>query len=312
MEKEENKFRDALYKGMKEFNKSSGTSVSGHDAFLLFSSFGFPLEMTMELAKEKGMNGLHGPMGFCDMDNEGMLVKGYDEIHTMASIYNYPYYVVHMEKYGFFKAADWVQWEFEVSPEIPDKVDRLSQLVQEKYHLHILKAKKPKDLLPYAKKMFTLQNAAFSELYGFVPLTDKQMKLYTKQYFGFIRAEFVSFVLDEHDEIVGFGVSLPSLSKALQKCNGHLFPFGWYHLLRAMKKNDTIDMYLNGVRPDFQGKGINSLYYNEMHKAYLKYGIKKAVTSPQLEDNAKALTIWKNFKGRQHMTRRCWKKEFGE
>ena len=268
------------------------------------------IDTLINWAKEKGMTGLHGPMGFCDMDNEGMLVKGYDEIHTMASIYNYPYYVVHMEKHGFAKAADWVQWEFEVSPEIPDKVDRLSQLVQEKYHLHILKAKKAKDLLPYAKKMFSLQNIAFADLYGFVPLTDKQMNLYTKQYFGFIRAEFVSFVLDEKDEIIGFGVSLPSLTKALQKCNGHLFPFGWYYLLRAMKKNDTIDMYLNGVRPDFQGKGMNALYYNEMHKAYLQHGIKKAVTSPQLEDNAKALTIWKNFKGRQHMTRRCWKIHF--
>jgi hypothetical protein len=244
------------------------------------------------------------------MDNEGMLIKGYDEIHTMASIYNYPYYPVHMEKHGFLKAADWVQWEFEVSPEIPDKVERLSQLVQDKYHLHLLKAKKAKDLLPYAKKMFTLQNIAFNDLYGFVPLTDRQMDLYTKQYFGFIRPEYVSFVLDDHDDIIGFGVSMPSLTRALQKCNGKLFPFGFIHLLRALKKNDTIDMYLNGVRPDFQGKGVNALYYNEMHKAYLKKGIKKAVTSPQLEENTKALTIWKNFKGRQHMTRRCWKKEF--
>ena len=268
------------------------------------------LDTAINWGKEKGMTGIHGPLGFCDMDNEGMLIKGYDEIHTMASIYNYPYYPVHMEKHGFGKSADWVQWEFEVSPEIPDKVERLSQLVQEKYHLHILKAKKAKDLLPYAKKMFSLQNTAFKDLYGFVPLTDKQMDLYTKQYFGFIRPQYVSFVLDEHDEIIGFGVSMPSLTKALQKCNGKLFPFGFIHLLRALRKNDTIDMYLNGVRPDFQGKGVNALYYNEMHKAYLKNGIKKAVTSPQLEENTKALTIWKNFKGRQHMTRRCWIKHF--
>jgi hypothetical protein len=268
------------------------------------------LDTVAEWGKEKGMTGIHGPLGFCDMDNEGMLIKGYDEIQMMATNYNYPYYPVHMEKHGFGKAADWVQWEFEVPPEIPDKVERLSKLVQEKYHLHILKAKKAKDLLPYAKKMFALQNIAFADLYGFIPLTDKQMAIYTKQYFDFIRPEYVSFVLDEKDDIIGFGVSMPSLSKAMQKCNGRLFPFGFIYLLRALRKNDSIDMYLNGVRPDYQGKGVNALYYNEMQKAYIRKGIKKAVTSPQLEENSKALTIWKNFPGRQHITRRCWKKHF--
>ena len=268
------------------------------------------IETAENWGKDKGMKGIHGPLGFSDMDNEGMLIKGFDEVHTMASIYNYPYYPVHMEKLGFGKAADWVQWEFEVAPTIPDKVERLSQLVQEKYHLRLLNAKKAKDLLPYAKKMFSMLNVAFAELYGFTSLTEKQMDSYTKQYFGFIRPEFVSFVLDQKDDVVGFGVSMPSLTKALQKCNGKLFPFGFIYILRAMKKNDTIDMYLNGVRPDYQGKGVNALYYNELHKAYIKAGIKKAVTNPQLEDNAKALTIWKNFNGRQHMTRRCWIKHF--
>lgn len=267
------------------------------------------LDAVISWGKSKGMTGVHGPLGFSDMDPEGMLIKGFDELHAMTTIYNYPYYPEHMEKLGFEKAADWVQWEFEVSPEIPDKVERISQLMLEKYKLKILKATKPKDLLPYAKKMFQLQNSAFKDLYGFVPLTDKQMEYYTKQYFGFIRTDFVSFVLDEKDDIIGFGVSMPNLTKAMQKANGRLFPFGWYHLLRAIKKNDTIDMYLNGVRPDYQGKGVNSLYYNEMHRSYIKNGIRKAVTSPQLEDNAKALTIWKNFNGRQHQTRRCWKKE---
>ena len=268
------------------------------------------LDAVIHWGTEKGMTGIHGPLGFCDMDNEGMLIKGFDEIQMLATNFNYPYYPLHMEKHGFGKVADWVQWEFEVSQEIPDKVERLSQLVQEKYHLHILKAKKAKDLLPYAKKMFTLQNEAFADLYGFIPLTDKQMDLYTKQYFDFIRPEYVSFVLDEKDDIIGFGVSMPSLTKALQKCNGSLFPLGFIHLLRSLRKNDSIDMYLNGVRPDYQGKGVNALYYNELHKSYIRNGIKKAVTSPQLEDNAKALTIWKNFKGRQHITRRCWKKHF--
>ncbi|MFZ4521168.1 MAG: N-acetyltransferase [Bacteroidales bacterium] len=264
------------------------------------------IETVLEWGKSKGMTGIHGPLGFSDMDNEGMLIKGFDELATLASIYNYPYYVQHMEALGFEKAADWVQYEFEIPPTIPEKVDRLSLLVQEKYKLKILKAKKAKELLPYAPKMFRTLNAAFSELYGYTALTQKQVDMYVKAYFGFVRPEFISFVLDQEDEVVGFGVSLPSLTRALQKCDGKLFPFGFIYLLRAMKKNDTIDMYLNGVRPDYHSKGVNALYYNEMHRAYIKYGIKKAVTNPQLEDNAKALTIWKNFNGRQHLTRRCW------
>jgi hypothetical protein len=268
------------------------------------------IDTVREWGKSKGMHGIQGPLGFSDMDNEGMLIKGFDELATLASIYNYPYYVVHMEKLGFSKAVDWVQYEFEIPPTIPDKVDRLSQLVQEKYKLRLIKAKKAKELLPYAPKMFKTLNAAFSELYGYTALTAKQIDMYVKAYFGFVRPEFISFVVDEEDEVVGFGVSLPSLTKALQKCDGKLFPFGFIYLLQAMKKNDIIDMYINGVRPDYQSRGVNALYYNEMHRAYIKYGIKKAITNPQLEDNAKALTIWKNFNGRQHLTRRCWIQHF--
>ena len=268
------------------------------------------IETAENWGKEKGMDGIHGPLGFSDMDNEGMLIKGFEELATLSSIYNYPYYPVHMEKLGFHKAADWVQWEFDVSTEIPEKVERLSQLVAEKYNLRLLDARKAKELLPYAKKMFTLLNDAFSELYGFVALTEKQMENYTKQYFSFIKPEFVSFVIDKNDDVVGFGISMPSLTRALQKCNGKLFPFGFLHILHAMKKPEIIDMYMNGVKPEYHGKGVNALYYNKLHKAYIRAGIKKAVTNPQLEDNAKALTIWKNFNGRQHLTRRCWIKHF--
>jgi hypothetical protein len=268
------------------------------------------IDTVIAWGKEKGMNGIHGPLGFSDMDNEGMLIKGFDEEGTLASIYNYSYYPDHMNLLGFEKAADWVQYEFNVPQEIPEKVERVSKLMQAKYNLRVVKAKKSKDLLPYAGKMFVLLNQAFDQLYGFTALTQKQMDMYVKAYFGFIRPEYVSFVVDEKDDIVGFGVSMPSLTKALRKCNGKLLPFGFIYLLRAMKKNNKIDMYLNGVRPDYQGKGINSLYYNEMHKAYIRNHITLAVTNPQLEDNFKALSIWKNFNGRQHLTRRCWVKNF--
>jgi len=268
------------------------------------------IETVIVWGKSKGMEGIHGPLGFSDMDNEGMLVKGFDEMATMASIYNYPYYVDHMEKLGFHKAVDWVQYEFEIPQSIPDKVERMAALIREKYKLRLIKTTKAKELLPYAPKMFKTLNAAFSELYGYTALSEKQIATYVKAYFGFIRPEFVSFVVDEQDEVVGFGISMPSLTKALQKCDGKMFPFGFLYVLRAIRKNDVIDMYLNGVRPDYHGKGVNALYYNEMHRAYIKNGIRKAVTNPQLEENAKALTIWKNFNGRQHLTRRCWVKHF--
>jgi GNAT superfamily N-acetyltransferase len=268
------------------------------------------LKAVEDWGKEKGMNGIHGPLGFSDMDNEGMLIKGFEELATLASIYNHAYYNTHMEKHGFGKAADWVQYEFNIPAEVPDKFERMSELIKEKYKLRVLKAKKAKELLPYAHKMFALLNKAFDELYGFTSLSEKQMDMYVKTYFGFIQPQYVSFVLDQHDEIVGFGISVPSLTRALQRSNGRLFPFGFIYVLRAMKKNDIIDMYINGVHPDYHGKGVNSLYYNELIKAYMKGGIKKAVSNPQLEDNAKALTVWKNFNGRQHLTRRCWIRHF--
>lgn len=267
------------------------------------------IETVEAWGKERGMTGIHGPLGFSDMDNEGMLVDGFDQLAIMTSIYNYPYYPVHMERMGFVKAADWVQYEFEI-PEIPEKFEKTRDLVERRYNLHVVKTKKKKELLPYARKMFSMLNVAYDDLYGFAALTDEQMDAYTKQYFGFIRPEFVSFVVNDKDEIVGFGISLPNLTYALQKSDGRLFPFGWYHLLRAMKKNDIIDMYLLGVHPDYHGKGVAALFFYEMHKAYIDFGIKKAISSPQLEDNSKALSIWKNFPGRKNVLRRVWVKHF--
>ena len=258
--------------------------------------------------KERGMTGIHGPLGFSDMDNEGMLIEGFDQLAIMTSIYNYPYYPVHMERMGFVKAADWVQYEFDIQ-DIPEKFEKAKSLVEQRYNVHLVKTKKKKELLPYARKMFQMLNVAFDDLYGFVALTDEQMDGYTKQYFGFIRPEFVSFVVNEADDIVGFGISLPNLTYALQRSNGRLFPFGWYHLLKAMRTNEIVDMYLLGVHPEYHGKGVAALFFYEMNKAYLDFGIKKAISSPQLDDNSKALSIWKNFSGRKNVLRRVWVRE---
>ncbi|MCX6267294.1 MAG: hypothetical protein NTW16_08065 [Bacteroidetes bacterium] len=212
-----------------------------------------------EWGREHGMTGLHGPLGFTDMDPEGMLVEGFDQISSLSAIYNFPYYNDHMVQMGFRKATDWVQLEIKVPTEIPEKIERMTRIVMQKYDLHLLKPRKARDIRPYAVKMFAMYNDAFRDLYGFTMLSKEQMEEYTKQYFGFIRPEFVSLVLDSKDDVVGFGITMPSLSLALQKARGSLFPFGFIHLLRAMRKNDTVHMYLVGVRPDYQLKSVVDL-----------------------------------------------------
>ncbi len=268
------------------------------------------IETVYDWGSSKGMAGIHGPLGFTDMDPEGMLIEGFDQVSSLSAIYNFPYYNDHLQRLGFRKATDWVQLEIKVPDKIPEKVERMTRIVLQKYDLHLLKARKPKELRPYAEKMFTMYNEAFVGLYGFTTLTAKQIDCYTRQYFGFIRPEFVSMVLDSKDEVVGFGITMPSLSKALQKAKGSLFPFGFFHLLRAMRKNDTIHMYLVGVRSDYQGKGILALVYQELTKAYIDAGIKLTRTHPQLEENFKALSIWKNYDGRVNIRRRCWIRDY--
>lgn len=267
------------------------------------------IEKVKEWGRSKGMTGIHGPLGFNDMDAEGMLVEGFDEISSLSAIYNYPYYNDHIENLGFSKATDFVQFEVKVPEKIPEKVERLTQIVLEKYDLHLLKARKAKDIRPYAGKMFTMYNDAFRDLYGFTALSQKQMDYYTKMYFDFIRPEFVSLVLDNNDDVVGFGITMPSLALALQKAGGSLFPFGFYHLLRAIRKNDIIHMYLVGVRDDYQQKGILALVYHQLTKAYIENGIKLTRTHPQLEENFKAVSIWKNYESRLYIRRRIWSRD---
>jgi len=228
------------------------------------------IETVKDWGKIKGMTAIHGPLGFTDMDAEGMLIEGFDKISSLSAIYNFPYYKDHMMNLGFRKAVDWVQFEINIPIEVPEKVERMTRIVLEKYDLHVLKARKARDLRPYTRKMFLMYNTAFHDIYGFTALTEKQIDYYTKLYFGLLRPEFVSLVIDKKDEVVGFGITMPDLGKALQKANGSLFPFGFFHLLRALRKNNIIHMYLIGVRPDHQGKGLLALIYLELNKAYRK------------------------------------------
>lgn len=264
------------------------------------------LDKVENWARENGMEAIQGPLGFTDLDYEGMLIEGFEELGTLATIYNYSYYPKHLEKYGYTKDIDWVEFEIKAPKEVPEKINRIANIALERSNLRVLKVKKSKDLLPYAKDMFNVLNVAYRDIFGFVPLTDKQVDLYVKQYFGFIRPEYISIVLDKNDRVAAFAITMPSLSKALQKSNGRLFPFGFIYILKAMKKNNLIDLYLIGVLPEYQGKGVNSILIKELAKIFISKKIAKAETNVELENNYKVQAQWKLFEKRQHKRRRCY------
>lgn len=267
------------------------------------------LDAVEKWAEEKGMNEVHGPLGFTDMDGEGTLIEGFEEISTLGSIYNYSYYPEIIEKNGYSKDIDWVEFEVTMSNKpIPEKVKRIRDIALKRNNLHILRVKKAKQLLPYAREIFYLINKAYKDLYGFVELSDKQIDMYVKQYFGFIKPEFLPIVLNDKNEMVAFGITMPSLSKAFQKCKGTLFPFGFIHVLKAMKNNERLDLYLTAVRPDMQDKGVNAIIISEINETINKNKIKKVETNRELESNSKIQSQWKFFEHRQHKRRRCYKK----
>jgi hypothetical protein len=267
------------------------------------------LHTAEQWATSHGMDCIHGPLGFTDMDGEGMLIEGFEEVSTLGSLYNYPYYPNHLERAGYLKDTDWVEYEVTMHGEIPEKIERMAGIALQRNHLTVLKARKAKDLLPYAREIFKVLNDAYKDLYGFVELSDKQINMYVKQYFNFINPDFAPVVLDAQNHVIAFGIVMPSLSEAFQKCNGRLFPFGFLHVLRAMKNNRKADLYLTAVRPDMQNKGINAVIIHEVNKTFNKYRIEKVETNRELETNTKVQAQWKFYETRQHKQRRCYKKE---
>jgi len=264
------------------------------------------LNAVEQWAKELGMIAVHGPLGFTDLDHEGMLIEGFDQLGTMASLYNYSYYPELIHQLGYTKDTDWVEYRINISQTVPEKLEKMSSIVQRRLGLSVIKAKKPKAILPYAKPIFDLINSAYADLYGVTPLTEKQIAYYTKQYFGFMRTDFVSLIVDSEGKLAAFGITMPSLSVALQKADGQLFPFGFIHILKAMRKNDTVDFLMIAVRKDLQGKGVNAMLMYELNKSYIKNGIKYAETNHELEDNTKVQSIWKGVDAKQHKRRRCF------
>ncbi|NSW52064.1 MAG: hypothetical protein HPY85_06135 [Anaerolineae bacterium] len=262
-----------------------------------------------DFAREKRMGAIHGPLGFTDLDREGMLVEGFHEVGTLATIYNHSYYPLHMERLGFRKDADWVEYEVTVPGEPIDEIERAAAVVMRRSKLHLLQVKHKKELMQYALEIFHILDEEYSELYGTVPLSEAQMQGYIDQYFGFVVPEMVPVVMDENNRIVAFAIVMNSLSRALQKGKGELFPFGFLHLLSALQKNDLADMYLVAIRSEYQGRGVNAILMSQIHKAFREHRITRAESNPELESNADVQGQWRFFPHRQHKRRRCFIKE---
>lgn len=265
--------------------------------------------------KERGMTHIVGPLGFTDMDAEGMLIEGFDQLGTMATIYNYPYYPQHMERMGFVKDADWVEFKIYVPDAIPEKHLRISQLVQRKYNLKIKKYTSGKKIAQdYGQAIFGLINEAFAPLYGYSALSQRQIDQYVKMYLPILDLRMVTLVTDADDQLVAVGISMPSLSRALQKSHGRLLPFGWYHLLKALyfkRRSHVLDLLLVAVKPEYQNKGVNALLFSDLIPVYRQLGFEYAESNVELEQNGKVQAQWEYFKTEQHKRRRAFIKEIG-
>jgi GNAT superfamily N-acetyltransferase len=265
-------------------------------------------EAVIAWAKEKGMTALHGPLGFTDMDLEGMLIRGFNQLGTMATIYNYPYYPVHMERMGFVKDQDWNEHKIYIPDSVPEKHQRIGKIAMQKYGLDILKFKKRKEIWPYAYKIFNTLNACFAPLYGFSPLSPRQIDYYINMYIPMLRLNLVTIIVRKaDDEVIGFGISLPSMSHAMRKAKGSLFPFGFIPLLKALNtKPKIVDLYLTGILPEYQNKGVNALLFNDLIPEYIRMGTGYAESNPELATNNAVQAQWNYFKTEHHKTRRAY------
>lgn len=259
-------------------------------------------------AVKKGMNGIQGPLGFTDMDHQGLLVWGFDQLSTMVTSYSFPYYKDHLESLGYTKDQDWKEFKIRVPDSVPEKHQRISDIVLKKYGLRVMKFKKTKEIWPYANKIFELWNEAYKPLYGYSELSEKQIEYYVKMYIPMLRLDLISIVIREEDDaVVGIAITLPSLSKALQKAKGRMIPLGWIYLLNALYgKNELVDLYIIGVLPEYQNKGVNALLFADVIKSCNKVGYKYAESNPELELNTKMHSQWDDFEAKHHKTRRAF------
>jgi GNAT superfamily N-acetyltransferase len=275
------------------------------------------LKAVEDYGKSKGMKEIVGPLGFTDMDPEGMLLYGYDQLGTQATAYNYPYYPEHMDRMGGWeKDNDYVEYKLYVPEEMPEKYATIAKMIQKRYNLQVKKLKRNEIYGEngYGKKIFNVVNETFKDLYGYSKLTDRQIEQYVKMYLPMADLDLITIIEDwntpDH-KVVGVGISIPSLARALQKCGGKLFPFGWWHILRALKfhKTEVVDLLLIGVLPEYRQKGANALLFYDLIPHYQRLGFKWGETHIEMETNMKVQGQWQYLNREIHKRRRCYKKD---
>ena len=260
-------------------------------------------------AREQGMEEIHGPLYYNTLGKQGMLVEGFDNIPPFNCLYNFPYYNDLVTRLGYAKECDWLQYRIQVDSPLPEKTYRVAALVKERYKIHsgsINRLKKDPEMV---QRFFKAYNESFAtSVYNFVPFTEEEIKEEASTTIPLISDKISSILLNENDDIVAFGVSFPSISKALQKAKGHLFPFGWIHFLKALNDFETTDLMINGATPEWQNRGVSAVYYTEMAEKAHKVGMKWAISNPQIETNS-AVNIWNAYDRELFMRRRCYIKK---
>lgn len=270
------------------------------------------LDKVAEWGKEKGMTAINGPVGFTDFDHQGLLLEGYDYLAPMASLYNFPYYVKHFDAYGLTKDADWIEIQVYPPTCCPERLNRIAEIVKERSKVRVDKVKNARELVrKYGIEYMDVIDIAYQKLYNFQPMTIKQKNYYKDMYFPILNFDFVTLVVNDKDEVVGVGVGMPDISEPLRKCGGHLFPFGWYHVLKALKAKqmDAFNFLLIAVRPDYQDKGINALFFQDQIPYINKYKIKRLETTAILETNTKNIANFTQFDHKMHKRRRAYIKQ---
>ncbi len=267
------------------------------------------LDKVENWAIKEGMSYVHGPLGFTSFDASGVLIEGFDELPTSFAHYNFPYYSSLIEQCGYKKDADWIEYRIKVPERIPLKISKGAELIKKRYKLTSVKLKSKSEIKGQSEEIFQLLNECYDGLYGFSKLTDRQIQQLTKQFYSFLNPEFVSLIKDQTGRLIGFGIIMPSMSEALQKINGKIFPFGFLTLARALKKNDTIDLLLIGIKPEFQNKGVNAIIFNEIMPIVIKNDFKWVETTKELENNKKVQQLWGMYDYRQHKRSRSYIKK---
>ena len=270
------------------------------------------LHAVEDWGQAKGMTTITGPLGFTDLDAEGMLIEGFDQLSTISTIYNYPYYPEHMEALGYHKEVDWIEKKIYIPAKVPDKFARIAKIISEKSGLHVRKITSKKELRKsgLAYEIFRLVNEAYAPLFGFSKMSERQIDAYVRMYIPLIDLRMITLIENDKDEMIGVGITMTSLSRAMQKAKGKLLPFGWFHLLKALfvSHEKVLDLLLVAIKPEYQNKGANALLFNDLIPIYNKMGFEWAETNPELESNEKVQSQWQYLESEQHKRRRCYSK----